>query len=134
MPLEGAQESHARARSDRPGVKVLVVEDSPTQAAQLEYVLEKSGYDVTLAENGREAWEHVLIERPDIVLSDIVMPEMDGHELCRRIKGDADLRDIPAVLVPTLSDPGDVIRAVESGADNFIVKPYVDAELLDRIQ
>ena len=99
MPLERAQESHAHARSDRPSVKVLVVEDSPTQAAQLEYVLEKSGYDVTLAENGSEAWEHVLIERPDIVLSDIVMPEMDGHELCRRIKGDADLRDIPVDTV-----------------------------------
>lgn len=72
--------------------------------------------------------------KPDLVLSDILMPEMDGFELCRQIKTDAALRVIPVVLLTSLSDPKDVIKGLECGADNFITKPYEERHLLARIK
>src|SRR5882762_9563642 len=101
-------------------VEILIVEDSPTQVQQLQHILEQQGYQVASAANGRLALEAVQRRKPTLVISDVVMPEMDGYELCRRIKSDASLSDIPVILVTTLSDPGDVIRALECRADNFI--------------
>lgn len=115
-------------------VDILIVEDSPTQALQLQRILEQRGYDVTHAANGRLALAAVKQRRPALVISDVVMPEMDGYELCRRLKGDANFRDVPLILVTTLSDPGDVIRGLECGADNFILKPYDEHYLLSRVQ
>jgi signal transduction histidine kinase len=73
-------------------------------------------------------------ERPTLVISDIVMPEMDGYEVCLRIKELDDCRDIPVILLTSLSDPGDVIKALECGADNFITKPYEEEHLISRIR
>ncbi|HUX23209.1 MAG TPA: response regulator, partial [Burkholderiales bacterium] len=115
-------------------VEILIAEDSPTQAAQLAHVLEQRGYSVTAAANGREAL--ALLEqgrKPTLVISDIVMPELDGYGLCKAIKADKKLKDIPVMLVTTLSDPQDVIRGLECGADNFLRKPYDERYLLSRI-
>ena len=113
---------------------VLVVEDSPTQAAELQFLLESNGCDVTLARNGQEALRALEQFRPTLVLSDIVMPEMDGYTLCRNIKQKKQWADIPVILVTALADPRDVIRGLTSGADNFIVKPFSEKYLLSRIQ
>lgn len=113
---------------------ILIVEDSPTQAAELQFLLESNGCDVTLARNGQEALRALEQFRPTIVLSDIVMPEMDGYTLCRHIKQKKQLADIPVILVTALADPRDVIRGLTSGADNFIVKPFSEKYLLSRIQ
>ena len=75
-----------RSLLEQKTMKILVVEDSRTQAESLRYILEKKGYGVALATNGRDALEQIRASRPDLVLTDIVMPEMDGYELCRRIK------------------------------------------------
>ncbi len=115
-------------------VKILVAEDSPTQAQQLQHILEQQGYHVTTAANGREALEAAHCRKPSLLISDVVMPEMDGYELCRRVKSDASLGDIPVILVTTLSDPHDVIRGLECRADNFILKPYDKGYLLGRVQ
>ena len=80
-------------------MKLLVVEDSRTQAEYLRHILENEGYRVVLAANGFEALEQIQIDRPALVLSDIIMPEMDGYELCRRIRADATLATIPVILV-----------------------------------
>ncbi|MGH2437448.1 MAG: response regulator, partial [bacterium] len=115
-------------------VDILIVEDSPTQAQRLEHILVQRGYGVTHAANGRVALEMVRQHKPHMVISDVLMPEMDGYELCRRLKADPALGDIPVILVTTLSDPGDVIRGLECRADNFILKPYDERYLVSRVQ
>jgi PAS domain S-box-containing protein len=115
-------------------VRIILAEDSPTQAQQLRHILEQQGYDVSVAANGRLALEIARRLRPSLVISDVVMPEMDGYELCRRIKDDASLHEIPVILVTSMSDPADVILGLKSGADSFILKPYDERYLLGRVQ
>ena len=113
---------------------VLIAEDSHTQALRLQNTLEKNGFSVTVANNGREALDALARMRPALVISDVQMPEMDGYELCRRVKADPALRDIPLILLTSLSSPQDIIRGLECGADNFVVKPYGNDFLLARIR
>ena len=114
--------------------EVLVVEDSRTQAEQLRFTLEKGGYRVRTAASGKEALR-LLTEHPaHVVVSDIVMEEIDGYRLCRTIKDDPRFAGIPVILLTSLSETEDVIRGLESGADNFITKPYDAGYLLSRIQ
>jgi two-component system, sensor histidine kinase and response regulator len=115
-------------------IKILIAEDSPTQAQQLQYVLEQQGYEVGVAANGRLALEMAPAFKPTLVISDVVMPEMDGYELCRGIKSNPKLHDIPVILVTTMSDPQDVIRGLECGADNFFLKPYDEQYLISRVR
>jgi signal transduction histidine kinase/DNA-binding response OmpR family regulator len=118
--------------SDKPNY-ILVVEDSQTQAAQLTYLLQEHGYTVSLAADGYEALG-LLHQHPSrLVLSDILMPQMDGYTLCQAIKEDATLAHIPVVLLTSLADPYDIIRGLECGVDGFIVKPYDAEYLLARI-
>ncbi len=121
-------------KSGSPRVEILIVEDSPTQAQKLQYILEQKGYPVTLAANGVLALAAARQNKPTLIISDVVMPEMDGYELCRQVKSDPDLADVPVILVTTLSDPRDVIRGLECRADNFILKPYDERYLLGRVQ
>ncbi|HLA62083.1 MAG TPA: response regulator [Nitrospiraceae bacterium] len=124
---------NAQRRTDTP-VDILIAEDSPTQAQQLQHILEEQGYNVTLTTNGRDAFKAAQRHKPTLIISDVVMPEMDGYDLCRRVKSDPGLGDIPIILVTTLSDPQDVIRGLECRADNFILKPYDDGHLLSRVR
>ncbi len=114
--------------------QILIVEDSPTQALKLQHVLEQHEYRVTLTANGREALASLQTRIPTLVISDINMPEMGGYELCRRIKDDPRLTQLPVILLTSLSDPGDILKGLECGADNFIVKPYDEEYLVSRIQ
>ncbi len=114
-------------------INILIAEDSRTQADQLGFLLEEHGFEVTIAANGKQALRAAQANKPDLIISDIVMPEMDGYELCKAIKSDEKLQDIPVILVTTLSDSQDVIRGLECGADNFIRKPYDERYLLSRI-
>lgn len=114
-------------------IEVLIVEDSPTQAAQLSFLLEKRGYRVTATTNGRQALAAMTQRLPSLVISDVVMPEMDGYALCRAIKQDPRLNGVPVVLLTSLSDPADVVKGMEAGADSFIFKPYEHRTLLARI-
>jgi DNA-binding response OmpR family regulator len=113
---------------------VLIAEDSATQAQKLQHILERHHYAVKLVANGRLALAAAQRHKPMLVISDVVMPEMDGYQLCSQIKADALLSDTPVILVTTLSDPQDVIRGLECRADNFILKPYDADNLLSRIQ
>lgn len=119
---------------EREPLHVLIAEDSPTQSQRLQHILRDHGYQVTAAPNGRVALEAARQSTPALVISDVVMPEMDGYELCRNIKTDPALLDIPVILVTTMSDPQDVIKGLECRADNFILKPYDEQYLLQRLQ
>jgi PAS domain S-box-containing protein len=123
-----------RARKNRTGgVEVLIAEDSATQREQLERLLLQRGYSVATASNGKEALAAARRHKPALIITDVLMPELDGYGLCKAIKSDEKLMNVPVMLVTNLSDPQDVIRGLECGADNFIRKPYEGDHLLSRI-
>ena len=115
------------------GVEILIAEDSPTQAEQLRYLLEEHGFAVTAAPDGKQALAAARRRKPTLVISDVMMPEMDGFALCREIKRDERLKDIPVILLTSLSDVRDIMQGLECGADNFIRKPYEERYLLARV-
>lgn len=112
----------------------LVAEDSRTQAFQLKSLLESHGFEVVVAVDGDEALESARRRTPDVVISDIVMPKRDGYSLCRALKDDAALRDVPVMLVTSLAEPLDVVRALAAGADNFVTKPFDEEQLVRRVK
>ncbi len=112
---------------------IVIAEDSPTQAEQLKHILTKNGYRVLHGRNGKDAFDVTKRERPVMVISDIMMPEINGYELCKAIKTDDQLKGIPVILLTVLSDSAEVIKGLECGADNFITKPYNEKYLLSRI-
>jgi PAS domain S-box-containing protein len=114
-------------------VEILVAEDSPTQAERLRHILTEAGYHVTVASDGRKALSEFEARRPDLVITDVVMPELDGYGLCRRIKSEERARAVPVILLTSLAEPQDVIKGLECGADNFIRKPYDERHLVARV-
>lgn len=114
--------------------KILIVEDSHTQAIYLQYFLENKNYEVTIAQNGLFALEWLSENHTDLIISDIVMPEMDGFALCDKIKSDSRLFKIPVILISSLSRSSDIIKGLTVGADNFISKPYDEETLVEIIQ
>lgn len=116
------------------GTDILIVEDSKTQAMQLQALLEDAGCQVRLAGDGEAALAMLAERHPTIIISDIVMPAMDGYELCQRIKDDPETEQIPVILVTNLTDPRDVVHGLACGADNFITKPYEEKYLLSRLR
>ncbi|SDU16345.1 response regulator [Desulfobacula phenolica] len=115
-------------------VHLLIVEDSPTQALKIQYFLEQNGYKVSMAKDGEQALVMLKDIIPTIIISDIVMPKMNGYELCDEIKKNDKLKDIPIILLTSLSEPENVINGLVCGATNFIVKPFDEQFLLSRIK
>ena len=113
---------------------ILVVEDSPTQAQSLALLLEAQGYAVELARDGEAGIAACKSASIAAVLSDVVMPGIDGYELCRRIKTDPQTANTPVILLTSLADPMDIVRGLECGADNFIRKPYDVSYLISRLE
>ncbi len=118
----------------RDHLDILIVEDSPTQAEALRFILEKKAHRVSLVADGRAALDFLGCRVPDIVVTDIMMPGMDGYDLCKHIRADPRLRAVPVILVTSLSEPTDVIKGLEAGANNFITKPYDEKYIISRIE
>jgi diguanylate cyclase (GGDEF)-like protein len=114
--------------------RILCVDDEPSNLGLLEVILSPRGYEVIVAVNGPEALEKIRTERIDICLLDVMMPGMDGFEVCRRIKSDDLYRNIPVVMITSYADLENRIRGIESGAEDFISKPFDSAEVLARIK
>ena len=114
-------------------LEVLVVEDSPTQALQLQFLLESEGYEVRVAKNGREGLELLANQPFSIVITDWVMPEMDGVELCRAIRERVGSDYIYLFLVTAKSSKEEIVKGLEGGADDYLVKPIEPAELVARL-
>ncbi len=115
-------------------VKVLVVDDRPTTADALAGFLRGEGYQVVVAHDGADALQKVRGEDPDVVLLDVMMPEMNGYEVCRRIKSDPATLFLPVVLVTALKEREERVKGVKAGADDFISKPPDRHELLARVK
>ena len=113
---------------------ILVVDDLEPNVKLLEAKLTNEYYDVITASNGFEAIEQAKEHSPDIILLDVMMPEMDGFEACQKLKADPKTSHIPVVMVTALSEPSDRIRGLECGADDFITKPIKEIQLMARVK
>ena len=120
------------AKSAQP--TVLIVEDEPAQREVLVYNLEAEGYRVCTAETGEEALMLVAEENPDLVVLDWMLPELSGIEVCRRLRARPETRAVPVIMLSARSEEADRIRGLETGADDYMVKPYSIAEMIARIR
>ncbi len=112
---------------------ILIVEDSTIQRVMLKRLLEHAGYAVLLAKDGIQGLQQARLHGPQLIISDISMPNMDGYEMCRKIKQDAVLKVVPVIILTGLDDPREVIRGLNAQADNYLTKPLDEKLLLDRI-
>lgn len=113
---------------------VLVVEDECAQREVLRYNLEAEGFEVVVADNGEDALLLVQEEQPDLLVLDWMLPEVSGIEVCRRVKADPATRGIPIIMLSARSEETDRVRGLETGADDYVVKPYSVAELMARLR
>ncbi len=113
-------------------MKVLVVDDEPALRESLERVLRHDGFEVDLAVDGRDAIRRVMAGRPDAVLLDVLMPELDGLEVCRRLRDTGDRT--PVLMLTARDEIGDRVRGLEAGADDYLPKPFALEELLARLK
>jgi diguanylate cyclase (GGDEF)-like protein len=120
--------------SDGGPTRILVVDDVPDNVEILDARLSSRGYSVVTASTGEEALERVQEEPPHLILLDVMMPGLDGHQVARRIKDDEKLPFIPIILVTALNEAEDVVQGLESGADDYISKPYNFRELEARVR
>ncbi|HSE92382.1 MAG TPA: response regulator [Methylomirabilota bacterium] len=114
--------------------RLLVVDDTPNNVKLLADLLRARGYEVATASSGAEALARVETERPDLVLLDVVMPEMSGYEVCRRIRANSATTALPVVMVTALDPTEERIKGIEAGADDFLTKPINQPELLARVR
>ncbi len=113
---------------------VLVVEDEDALATLLQYNLDKEGYEVALAQDGEEALMMVDERQPDLVVLDWMLPKVSGIEVCRRLRSRAETRNIPIILLTARGEETDRIRGLDTGADDYVVKPFSMSELTARIR
>src|SRR5688572_18013460 len=103
---------------------ILVVDDDPQVLSSISRILEKEGHEVSLAQNGEQALDMVSHQRPDLVILDIIMPEMDGLQVCRRLRADPYLVGLPIIFLTAKGRADDVIEGLDAGADDFLTKPF----------
>ena len=113
---------------------ILVVEDSQTQAARLKFLLQRHNYQVQIAPDGSRALEMMNERLPDLVVADIMMPIMNGYDLCRAIKNTDLFKEVGVLLLTSLWDASDIVRGLQSGADYYLTKPYDEAYLIKTLE
>ncbi|MBI4055031.1 MAG: response regulator [Elusimicrobia bacterium] len=114
--------------------RVLVVDDEPALTMLLKDNLELEGFEVTTASNGREGLETAQREKPDLILLDVAMPEMNGIEMCQKIKNDGDLKSIPVIFLSAFGQQSDIDAGMQAGAFKYFIKPCDMEDLLAAIQ
>ncbi len=114
--------------------KILIVEDEESLLKLESILLTSKGYDVRGVSNGREALDAIAEEKPDLVLLDIMLPEIDGFEVCQRIKDDAKTKDIPVIMLTAKKSREDMARGEKVGADWYITKPFKSVMVIETIQ
>ena len=113
--------------------KILLVEDNPLEGKKTCAFLEEAGYQVLWAQTGLEGLKVAKTQRPDLILLDVVLPDKDGQQICRFIKGDEKIRDIPLIMLTSRSGVDDKVMGLKVGADDYLPKPFNEKELLARI-
>ena len=113
--------------------RILVIEDDPDIVELLRYNLERESFEVTSALTGAEGLAQLRRQRPDLLILDLMLPEISGFELCRQLRADAGFRDLPVIMLTARSEEADVIAGIELGADDYITKPFSPRELVARV-
>ncbi len=113
---------------------VLAVDDKPQNLQFLGKLLSDNGYEVGMAQNGQQALNFVKKNEPELILLDVMMPEMDGYEVCQKLKGDFSTRHIPIIFLTAKTDPEDVVKGFDAGGVDYITKPFNSPELLVRVK
>lgn len=113
--------------------RILIVDDYPALVTLMRHKLIQRGFEVITAQNGEDAFELVNKEHPDLVISDVEMPVMDGYELCTKIKSDSSLTQIPVILITSLVTSESLLKGISAGADNYLTKPFDDDTLFTKI-
>lgn len=114
--------------------RILIVEDTPANIQTLSAILKEHGYQISVATNGRQALQVIEKVRPDLVLMDVMMPEMDGYETCRQIKASPRWRDLPIIFLTAKTETADIVQGFELGAVDYVGKPFNTHELLARVR
>ena len=113
--------------------RILVVDDTPANIQVLSSTLKEKGYQISVATNGKQAFDVLTRVRPDLILLDVMMPELDGWETCRRLKASNDWRDIPIIFLTAKNEVADIVKGFEAGAVDYVAKPFNVHELLARV-
>src|SRR4030095_13581450 len=113
--------------------RILVVDDTPANIQALSGTLKERGYQISVATNGKQALDVLARVQPDLILLDVMMPEMDGFETCRRIKASEHWRHIPAIFLTAKTETADIVQGFELGAVDYVAKPFNAHELLARV-
>src|SRR5690554_493049 len=114
--------------------RILIVEDESNILELVSYNLEKEGWLVSKAKTGEEGWEKIQEEHPDLILLDLMLPGIDGLEICRRTRQDKTTRDIPIIMLTAKAEEADRVLGLESGADDYVTKPFSPRELVARVR
>jgi two-component system alkaline phosphatase synthesis response regulator PhoP/two-component system response regulator VicR len=114
--------------------RILAVDDEPNIVRLIQVNLERHGYQVETANNGAQALAKIRENRPDLLVSDVMMPEMDGFELLKNIRMDAELSELPVIMLTAKTQDADVMRGYSHGADMYLTKPFNPAELLQFVK
>jgi DNA-binding response OmpR family regulator len=114
--------------------KILIVDDEPSIIVALQFLMEQNGYETIVAFSGEEAMEAVARHRPDLILLDIMLPVVDGFEVCQRVRENPEWRDIRIVLVTALGSDINVTKGLDLGADAYITKPFANVELVAKVK
>jgi PleD family two-component response regulator len=119
---------------DSSPARILVVDDEPHIAQILKFTLEKAGYQVFTAENGQAALEKIEELQPDLVILDVMMPVMDGYEVCRKMREDFKMNQIPIIMLSAKGELPERVKGLEGGANDYLIKPYSNDELILRVR
>jgi DNA-binding response OmpR family regulator len=114
--------------------KVLIVDDEPSIIVAIQFLMEQSGYETIVAFSGEEAIEAVAKHHPDLVLLDIMLPVVDGFEVCQRVRENPEWKDIRIVLVTALGSEANAAKGMALGADAYIIKPFANADLIAKVK
>jgi DNA-binding response OmpR family regulator len=113
--------------------KILIADDEPNILLSLEFLMRKSGYDVFIARNGSEAMEIINRDKPQLVVLDIMMPDIDGYQICSYIKSNSELADCKVVFLSAKAKESDIKKGLEIGADAYLTKPFSTRVLMQKI-
>ncbi|MCR9200647.1 MAG: response regulator [Planctomycetaceae bacterium] len=119
---------------DLSGSRVLIADDNEQNRELLDAYLAGEGYEILMANDGKETMDVVAASQPDLILLDIMMPRMSGYEVCEQVKSNSDTQAIPVLMVTALNEMGDIEKAVNAGCDDFLTKPVNQLELKTRVR
>ncbi|MCU0328981.1 MAG: response regulator [Chitinophagales bacterium] len=113
--------------------KILIVDDEPNILLSLDFLMKKKGFEVFLARNGEEAFSQIEMHLPNLVILDIMMPDVDGYEICKFIKKNKHTSNIKVLFLSAKSKPHDIAKGLEMGADDYMTKPFANKNILEKV-